>query len=47
MTPDIDEDDLMAELDALDEDMALESEGIPSYLQEPDLPEPPQEPVAA
>ena len=32
----------MAELDALDEDMALEADsGIPSYLQEPDLPEAP------
>ncbi|CAM8971698.1 hypothetical protein QQ045_028818 [Rhodiola kirilowii] len=31
---DIDEDDLMGELDALEADMGLEDEGVPSYLQE-------------
>lgn len=41
---DIDEDDLMGELDALEEDMAQETEyaaasSVPSYLQEVDLPE--------
>lgn len=35
---DIDEDDLMGELDALELDMESESQGVPSYLQpEPDL----------
>ncbi|KAI3832551.1 hypothetical protein MKW98_002097 [Papaver atlanticum] len=35
---DIDEDDLMGELDALEADMGTESDGVPSYLQdEPDL----------
>eukprot|EP00270_Netrium_digitus_P008483 TRINITY_DN2539_c0_g1_i6.p1 TRINITY_DN2539_c0_g1~~TRINITY_DN2539_c0_g1_i6.p1 ORF type:complete len:245 (-),score=74.41 TRINITY_DN2539_c0_g1_i6:262-996(-) len=31
---DIDEDDLMGELDALEADMGREEEGVPSYLQE-------------
>ncbi|KAJ3683262.1 hypothetical protein LUZ60_013489 [Juncus effusus] len=35
---DIDEDDLMGELDALEEDMGTESDAVPSYLQpEPEL----------
>lgn len=37
---DIDEDDLMGELDALEMDMESESQGVPSYLQsEPDVEE--------
>lgn len=37
---DIDEDDLMGELDALELDMESESQGVPSYLQsEPDVEE--------
>lgn len=36
MTPEVDDDDLMAELDALDEDLTLDALGeeseIPSYL---------------
>lgn len=44
---DIDESDLMGELDALEADMAEEehaaSSGVPSYLQEVDLPELPQQ----
>ncbi|XP_057539367.1 vacuolar protein sorting-associated protein 60.2-like isoform X2 [Amaranthus tricolor] len=37
---DIDEDDLMGELDALELDMESESQGVPSYLQsEPDMEE--------
>ncbi|KAL9235878.1 hypothetical protein vseg_010610 [Gypsophila vaccaria] len=37
---DIDEDDLMGELDALELDMESESDGVPSYLQsEPDMAE--------
>lgn len=51
---DIDESELMGELDALEMDMAQESEygatsGVPSYLQEvdlPDLPPPSQVPIA-
>jgi DNA-dependent RNA polymerase auxiliary subunit epsilon len=42
---DIDEDDLMGELDALEADMTLETEheatGVPAYLQEVELPAPP------
>ncbi|MBA0659950.1 hypothetical protein Goklo_012024, partial [Gossypium klotzschianum] len=38
---DIDEDELMGELDALEADMGTEADGVPSYLQpdkeEPDL----------
>jgi charged multivesicular body protein 5 len=49
---DVDEADLMAELDALDAEMAAEPAvgegGVPSYLQEPaDLPELPSAPQAA
>uniref|UniRef100_A0A7C9CMT3 Uncharacterized protein n=1 Tax=Opuntia streptacantha TaxID=393608 RepID=A0A7C9CMT3_OPUST len=53
---DIDEDDLMGELDALELDMGSESQGVPSYLQpdqEPDgaeelnLPSAPTRPAAA
>lgn len=47
---DIDEDDLMGELDALELDMESESHGVPSYLQsEPDIDEDlnlPQAPTA-
>ncbi|CAL5221272.1 g3432 [Coccomyxa viridis] len=43
---DIDEDDLMGELDALEDELAQEAEnptasGVPSYLQETELPEAP------
>ncbi|KAK9845964.1 hypothetical protein WJX81_007037 [Elliptochloris bilobata] len=44
---DIDEDELMGELDALEDELAMEAErpagagAVPAYLQEPDLPEPP------
>ncbi|CAL8468439.1 g7979 [Coccomyxa elongata] len=43
---DIDESELMGELDALEDELAMEAEnptagGVPSYLQEPDLPEAP------
>lgn len=44
---DVDEADLMAELDALEDDMALEATtggGVPSYLQEPELPDLPAAP---
>lgn len=42
---DIDEADLMAELEGLEEDLTLETEvGVPSYLQEPDLPDLPAAP---
>eukprot|EP00877_Chromochloris_zofingiensis_P004114 jgi/Chrzof1/13703/Cz08g08220.t1 len=45
---DVDETDLMAELDALEGDLALEDtggqQGVPSYLQEPELPELPAAP---
>ncbi|KIZ06464.1 Charged multivesicular body protein 5 [Monoraphidium neglectum] len=45
---DVDEGDLMAELDALEGDMMAEpaAGGVPSYLQEPDLPELPTAPQA-
>ena len=44
-TPDdIDESELMGELDALEDELTMESEtgqGLPAYLQEPDLPSAP------
>lgn len=47
---DLDESDLMAELDALEDDMFMEASGkesVPSYMQEPELPDLPSAPQKA
>lgn len=48
---DIDEDELLGELDLIEDEIALEADvaptGVPTFLEEPDLPAAPTGPVAS